>query len=450
LRKKLLLYIHADTLSTYRHWKANPQAANQMAEVSMLSLVDELLTQDPAAYYESFTDASDVLASLKRNLLNEIYASLRDQEAQNRDRAEYLMEKILTAAPEIRAQIQEQLNPDLLDQLQRLTNDRDDIVKRLSDTEQNSQTAIATLRQEKDLLDGQIGALHAQSQSAQVALTMAAVRDARWLQFVRTTMIPPQPGRVPFHNSAEVAMRGYHAAAGGRKIPVLKEVTWSKLPERESKLHRGYKAGLLFRGVEFVPGVVWTSRRRGETTPPTGNADYFWHLPNTYFGDYLEVSTGEDEIEGPLSYRDYEFQCKNPEGQTSEWITFSYPFNDGTLLEIMRQSAEKGRKLVTEGKNRDAVEPLRKAIVFSDRILGISAPETIALRSEWNQALDRATLDGLRFPVGTTVKIVTGEHAGCSGIIKSLGLRQIRPYWIATEKAGLVAAADHEVEEVAG
>jgi hypothetical protein len=66
LRKKLLLYIHADTLSTYRHWKANPQAANQMAEVSMLSLVDELLTQDPAAYYESFTDASDVLASLKR------------------------------------------------------------------------------------------------------------------------------------------------------------------------------------------------------------------------------------------------------------------------------------------------------------------------------------------------------------------------------------------------
>jgi len=145
-----------------------------------------------------------------------------------------------------------------------------------------------------------------------------------------------------------------------------------------------------------------------------------------------------------------EFQCKNPEGQTSEWITFSYPFNDGTLLEIMRQSAEKGRKLVTEGKNRDAVEPLRKAIVFSDRILGISAPETIALRSEWNQALDRATLDGLRFPVGTTVKIVTGEHAGCSGIIKSLGLRQIRPYWIATEKAGLVAAADHEVEEVAG
>lgn len=316
-------------------------------------------------------------------------------------------------------------------------------------SQQASQTSLDALRHEKELLDVRIAERQSQTRNAQMMLTMAAVRDVRWLQFVRTTLMDKQPGRVPFHNSAEVALRGYHAASGRQK-PVLHEVTWSKLPYNENGLHRGYKAGLIFRGSAFAPGITWTYRRLGELGPPPGNQDYFWRLPNIYFGDYLELSTSDDEIEGPLSWRNCEFQVRNPEGPTSDWITFSYPFDDAKLLEIMRQSADDGHCLVAAGDNERAVEPLRKAMVFADRILGVDAPETSVLRSEWNAALDNRTLDKLRFQVGTRVRVVTGEHAGKSGMIERFGLRQVKPYWIVTDEGGMIAAADNEVELLTG
>lgn len=448
--KKLLLYIHESTLTAYRQWKSDQSGyasldGNQGAEVATLELVDELLSYDPAPFYEKFNDASEVLTSLKRNLLNEIYASLKDQEAQNRNRAEYLMEKILSAAPEIRAEIQTQLNPDITKELHKLKEDRDELEKQLTSAQQQSQTSLDTLRREKESLDLRIADLQKQSKSAEMMLTMAAVRDAQWLHIVRTTLMPQQDGRVPFHNSAEIALRGYKTA-GGRAKPILVEVTWSRLPDRENNLHRGYKAGLIFQGSEFTPGIVWTSRRRGETGPPPGNTEYFWRLPSTYFGDYLEVPSSEDEAEGPLNYRDYEFQCRNPEGQTSEWIMFSYPFDDAKLLNLARQSADEGRRLVGLGDNKGAIEPLRKAMVFVDRISGLDALETVTLRREWNAALDNATLDKLRFQIGTRVRVVTGEHSGKSGMIQSFGLRQIKPYWILTGDGSMIAAADGEVE----
>ena len=76
----------------------------------------------------------------------------------------------------------------------------------------------------------------------------------------------------------------------------------------------------------------------------------------------------------------------------------------------------------------------------------MDAPETSVLRSEWNAALDNRTLDKLRFLVGTRAQIVTGEHAGKSGTIDSFGLRQGKPYWIATDEGGRIAVADNEVE----
>ncbi len=87
-------------------------------------------------------------------------------------------------------------------------------------------------------------------------------------------------------------------------------------------------------------------------------------------------------------------------------------------------------------------------MVFADRILGKDAPETSALRVEWNAALDNSTLDTLRFAVGTEVKVVAGEHAGRIGTIERFGLRQVKSYWIKTTEGEMVAAADNEVEPV--
>jgi hypothetical protein len=324
--KKLLLYVHESTLAAYHVWKNDPTgyaglAGDQRPEIATLEILKELLEHNPAPYFEKFSDASDVIASLKHNLMNEIYSSLKDQEAASRDRAEYLMEKILGAAPEIRSKVQEQLNPALMDQLQNLIGERMQLEEKLSGTMKETEASLDAFRKEKKELDAHIANLQEQATSAQVMLTMAAVKDARWLTLVRSTYMPKQPGRLPFHNSLEVELRGYHTA-GGRKIPVLREVSWSKLPYTENNLHRGYHTGLIFKGSDFAPGVTYASRRISDAGPPTGNSDCFWRLPNIYFGDYLEVSVHDDEIESPLSWRNlaFAFEASLMAGQAQQTV----------------------------------------------------------------------------------------------------------------------------------
>jgi hypothetical protein len=260
-------------------------------------------------------------------------------------------------------------------------------------------------------------------------------------------MMPKQPGRVPFHNSQEVALRGYHAAAGGQNsTPLLGQVTWSKVPYQENGLHRGYKAAIIFKGDNFVPGIVFTFRRRGEGLP-AGNSDYFWRLPNIYFGDYLEVSTGDSEPEASLSWRDYEFQVKNPEGRVSEWVTFTYPFDDGLLESIGTEAYQRGISLLEAGKASEAVEPLRKAYVFSDRMLGVGAQTTLDRKAVWNRAIDEAALSKLRFRVGARLNVVSGEKAGGSGTVEKLLLRHVHAYVIRPADGDeLFQASDEQVE----
>jgi hypothetical protein len=83
---------------------------------------------------------------------------------------------------------------------------------------------------------------------------------------------------------ADVADSGLGRLNWADSAPKLREVTWSKLSYTENNLYRGYKAGIIFKGSDFVPGVTFTHRRVGESGPPPGNKDYFWRLPNIYFG----------------------------------------------------------------------------------------------------------------------------------------------------------------------
>jgi hypothetical protein len=266
-----------------------------------------------------------------------------------------------------------------------------------------------------------------------------------WLDFIRRTMMPKQPGRIPFHHSAEVALRGYKPT-GGRLTPVLREVTWSKLPEYEDQLHRGYKAGLLFRGENFVPGITYTRRRRGESGPPSGNTDYFWWLPNTYFGDYLEAAAGDNEPEAFVEYRDCEFQVRNPEGQKSEWLLFSYPFEDEVLHRIRLDALEQGKALLDAGKPVEAVEFLRKGMVFSDRMLGPTHAETIQAKAIWERSLDEGALSKLRFRVGDRLEVRSGPHAGRTGTVERLLLRHVHAYLIKPPAGEQFQASDQQVE----
>jgi hypothetical protein len=227
---------------------------------------------------------------------------------------------------------------------------------------------------------------------------------------------------------------------------VLRKVTWSKLPYNQDGLHRGYYAGIIFGGAGFTPGITWTYRRRGEQGPPTGNTDYFWRLPSIYFGDYLEVSTSPDEPEGPLSWRDYEFQVRNPQGEKSNWVLFSFAFDDQALMQMIDDFARPGRELLAAGGAAAAAEPLRKAWVFSDRMLGAAHEQTLRLKTETEHAREQATLAKLRFRPGDALSVSAGPHAGSSGIVEKLLLNHHHAYLIRPKDGDAFQAADEQVE----
>lgn len=259
-------------------------------------------------------------------------------------------------------------------------------------------------------------------------------------------MMPKQPSRVPFHNSLEVAMRGYHAAAGRRTTPTLSQVTWEKLGHAEGGLHRGYHAGIIFRGADFVPGITWTTRRCAPDPGAEPPSQTPWMLPNIYWGNYLEVSSSDDPVESPLSYRDYEFQVRNPEGQTSEWVKFSYAFDEAMLERLRIEALRKGRELLASGKPIEAVEPMRKAYVFTDRILGLAHEETLQIKSEWNRAIDEAALAKLRFRTGDHLVVISGPELGKAGVVDRLLLRHVHAYLIKSVDGNLFQASDAQVE----
>ena len=357
-----------------------------------------------------------------------------------------ILEKLDALAPELRHKILVQIDPSLIEKVESLRAAHDQLEQQLNDTRHKSRERVAELEAQTARMASSLQQAQTALTSSRLALTSAALKDQSWLTMIQTQLMPRQTGRIPFHNSQEVAFRGYHAAAGGMSAPLLQQVTWSLVAYQENGLHRGYRGALIFKGNNFAPGAVFTSRRKGEEFP-VGKGDYFWRLPNIYFGDYLEVATSDDEPESSLSWRDYEFQVKNPEGRVSEWVTFTYAFDDVLLERVRTEAFQIGIKLLEEGNASEAIEPLRKAYAFSDRMFGIEAQETLEKKVFWDRAIDEAALSKLRFRVGNRLKVVSGEKAGISGTVEKLLLRQVYAYVIRpSDGEEFFQASDAQVE----
>jgi|GEM_PF-6274358 len=450
--KRLLLFVHNDICTFYEVWRKNKDAfatsAPQGLEERTLQMLHEFKKRNPAPWIERFSDVTSLLQALNREFVNQLYIHLRDREKLTADAASYLLDKITEAAPEVREKITAGLNPELVADREALRFRLSEIEEDLKQTKGATEGHILDLTQAKNEVLSRLSIVSGQLDQTRLLLARSAMKDITWLDFIRRSMMPPQPGRVPFHNSAEVALRGYHAASGNNIVPLLHEVSWSLVPYNDGGLHRGYKAAIIFKGDGFIPGVVFTYRRCGENGTPAGRNDYFWRLPNIYFGNYLEVSSGDNEPEASLSWRDYEFQVKNPEGRTSEWVPFTYPFDDVLLEKIRIDSFNLGIELLESGKPVEAVEPLRKAYVFSDRMLGIPAQETLNKKAVWERSLDEAALSKLRFRVGEHLRIVSGPHIGIIGFVEKLMLRHVHAYVVKPAEGDMVQASDEQVERV--
>lgn len=298
------------------------------------------------------------------------------------------------------------------------------------------------LQTEKTDLHQKMGLLNTRAEAAQAMLNMAAARDVRWLTLVRTTMMPKQPGRVPFHNAAEIAVRGYHCSL--RQTPILTSVTWSPLPYNEGGLHRGYHAGLILTGSQFVPGVTIAKRFKGAPANGAPDMSNLWHQPNIYFGNYLEIASSV-EADGPVSWEGMEFCVRSPEGQMSEWIEFQYPFDRSKLLSDLGHLSAEGERLLRERQAGAAVEPLRRAWVISRALFGWGSEKYVRCEQIWNRAVDEAALNKLRFREGAHLRVVSGPHEGKTGNVVKILTRHLHAYVISAGNEE-VQAADAQVE----
>ncbi len=444
--KTLLLYVNKATMAQYVEWCSDQQIYEKAIhkhgpDIKTLKLIHELKHLNPAPYIMQYSDAAEVIQSLEGKLLNEICKSFKNYERKNRDQVGYIVDQVLNSDIEIQQKVHEKLNPILVKEYEDLKSKHKELETKLTEVER-TQDSLEKIQTEKVTIEKRINALQEQLNISRIMLASAAVRDTRWLERIRTQLMPKQNSRVPFHNDAEVAIRGYHCS-NMRGKPKLLAVTWAQLPYNENGLHRGYKAGLIFNGSEFSPGITWAQRQKDKTTDQIR-----WLLPNIYFGDYLEVSTGEDPDETPLCYRGSEFAVRNPQGELSDWIEFSFSFDDQKLKSIMMQNAEEGHHKVHCNDNQGAIEPLRKAMVFSQFLIGGNSEETIKLRNEWNDALDNATRAKLRFREGTRICVISGTYSKQTGVIEKIGLRQsTKHYWIKPDNGDpLFPAGDDEVD----
>jgi len=122
-------------------------------------------------------------------------------------------------------------------------------------------------------------------------------------------------------------------------------------------------------------------------------------------------------------------------------------FDDELLEKIRSESFQQGIVLLEAGEAAEAVEPLRKAYVFSDRMLGVQAQETLSKKATWERALDEAALSKLRFRIGARLRVISGPYAGATGTVEKLLLRHVHAYVIRQQSdETLLQASDVQVE----
>jgi hypothetical protein len=117
------------------------------------------------------------------------------------------------------------------------------------------------------------------------------------------------------------------------------------------------------------------------------------------------------------------------------------------MLEKIRiEQLELGRALLAGGKPVEAVEPMRKAFIFSDRILGLTNEETLRIKAEWEHTRNEAALSKLRFRPGARLSVISGPEAGKTGIVERLLLNHLQAYLIKPAEGELFQASDVQVE----
>lgn len=398
-----------------------------------VEIYDTMQNSNPKPWIFHYETEDKITEEVKASFHNELVKAFEDIQKHGAN-----LRKISEEFPEIDGEIlglvkgKESL--ELVRKLESATRQLDDLNEKILSISDKSSQAITDLNKQKQEMEKEIQLREIAISEQRGRLALAAIKDASWLYFIRRTMVQPleKAKRVPFHHAGEIQLRGYNTSPK-RMNPTLEKVYWSRLAYNEGGLHRGYSGGLILLGKGFLPGITV----RFSHDQSNGSQ------PNIFWGDYLEISTTDDDVENNISWMKVKFRVCNPEGETSEWIDFSSNLKKEEIKNILDQQILLGEQAAGKGDLDTAWEAYRKASVYAG---AIEDPRSSQLAQLREQTLDNSLRAKLRFSEGRMVRVTDGPHKGKVGKIKEINLRWRDSYVLDVESVSeLVAVQDKDL-----
>jgi hypothetical protein len=112
--KKLYLYVQKDVMAFYEQWRRNKADFEKLKppnglDLATLEMLSELKLRQPAPWIEQFDNVNDLIQSLRKQFVNEVFARLRLDEERRRDQVQHYMDQLAKEKPEVRAQLSARL-----------------------------------------------------------------------------------------------------------------------------------------------------------------------------------------------------------------------------------------------------------------------------------------------------------------------------------------------------
>lgn len=392
LGKRVVIYVREDVASFYELYRRNPEEMKSLKlptglDLKSLEMYQELKWAKPAPWIESFRDVRALKASLQQRLLNDLYELMLQREATSSAAVTTIVDAFLKSDSALREAVAASADAEVTAQLAKLETQLEEVSKKreeLDAAHAENTRAQDELTAEAERLTTDRVRLQTRVNSA-VAQAIASALSAG-LQPSATSQVAG-PGTLPLVTDQELARGGIHFSGYSQRTPTVTRVTWARLPRRDSRgVGRGYDACLQIFGENFAPGCKIQSRRQGSSEDPT-----FGWVPNVFSGHYLELSTNDSD-ETPIGDLALEYRVINPFPGRSEWVPFSYSFDEDVELQKAAQLLEQGQRLLESNDPGRAVEPLRSAQVRLRGLVGEEDERWKQAHASWKEALaqDRA------------------------------------------------------------
>jgi len=182
LGKRVLIYVQNDTWTFYEFSRKSRAALSgplpHGLQEETLRMFQEFKQMSPAPWMEHFSDVSDILQSLNREFVNQLYTQFHENEKQATDMTAYFLGKISDVAPEVRDKIAEGLNPALVAERDGIKLKLEELESALEIMRGEGHEKVEQLRKEKAEVQTRFDSVNQQLQRTGFLLAQAAIKDA--------------------------------------------------------------------------------------------------------------------------------------------------------------------------------------------------------------------------------------------------------------------------------